>query len=71
MTFVAMLIFTPLVAAIVANWHSNPVYSRAIVVTIATAVAAESIWKLFHVVPRARLLFLAGFVGGITLIVTL
>ena len=71
MTFVAMLIFTPLVTAIVANWHSNPVYSRAIVVSIATAVAAESIWKLFHVVPRARLLFLAGFVGGITLIVTL
>ena len=67
---VAMLIFRPLVSAIVANWHSNPVYSRAIVVTIATAVAAESIWKLFHVVPRARVLFLAGLVGGITLIVT-
>jgi PTS system mannose-specific IIC component len=69
-TFVAMVIFTPLVAAIVASWHSNPVYSRAIVGAIATAVAAESIWKIFHVVPRARLLFLAGFIGGITLIVT-
>jgi mannose/fructose/N-acetylgalactosamine-specific phosphotransferase system component IIC len=69
-TFAAMIIFTPLVAAVVANWHSNPVYSRGIVVTIATAVAAESIWKLFHVVPRARVLFLAGFVGGIALIVT-
>lgn len=69
-TLLAMLIFLPLVSAIVANWHSHPVYSRAIVVTIATAVAAESIWKLFHVVPRARLLFLVGFVGGITLIVT-
>jgi PTS system mannose-specific IIC component len=69
-TFVAMVIFTPLVAAIVATWHSNPVYSRAIVGAIATAVAAESIWKIFHVVPRARLLFLAGFIGGITLIVT-
>ena len=69
-TLVAMLIFRPLVPAVVNNWHSNPVYSNAIVVTIATAVAAESIWKLFHVVPRARLLFLAGLVGGITLIVT-
>jgi PTS system mannose-specific IIC component len=69
-TLLAMLIFRPLVPAVVHNWHSNPVYSRAIVVTIATAVAAESIWKLFHVVPRARVLFLAGLVGGITLIVT-
>jgi len=69
-TLLAMLVFTPLVSAIVANWHSNPVYTRGLVVTIAIAVAAESIWKIFHVVPRARILFVAGLVGGITLIFT-
>jgi hypothetical protein len=69
-TLLGMLIFRPFVSAIVANWHSNSVYTRAIVATIAIAVAAESIWKIFHVVPRARLLFVAGLVGGITLIVT-
>ena len=69
-TLAAMLAFRPLVSAIVSLWHSNAVYSRAIVVAMATAVATEAIWKIFHAVPRARILFLAGLVGGVALIVS-
>ena len=67
-TLGAMLVFKPLVAAIVENWHSSPPYSAALVVTISAAVAAGAVWKIFHVIPRAKILFAAGLAGGIGLI---
>ena len=67
-TLVAMLVSRPLVAAVAGMWQSNMTYSRAIVVTLAAAVAAGAVWKIFHAVPGARILFLAGFAVGITLI---
>jgi mannose/fructose/N-acetylgalactosamine-specific phosphotransferase system component IIC len=68
-TFVAMLAFRPLVSAVVARWGTDPVFSRAVVVTVGAAVAAGAIWKIFHSVPLARVLFLGGLVLGITLLV--
>jgi mannose/fructose/N-acetylgalactosamine-specific phosphotransferase system component IIC len=67
-TLAAMLVFLPLIRAISVIWNSDPVLSRALVVTVATAVAAGSIWKIFHSIPRARILFLAGLVVGITIL---
>lgn len=68
-TLVAMLIFRPLVSAIVARWATDPVYSRSVVVTLGAAVAAGAIWKIFHSIRLARVLFLVGLVVGMTLLV--
>jgi len=63
-TLIAMLIFSPLIRAIVASWGTDSRYSRAVVVVIVAAVSAGAIWKIFHLVPRARLLFIAGLAIG-------
>jgi PTS system mannose-specific IIC component len=68
-TFIAMLIFRPVVSEVVARWGSDPTLSRSVVVTVGAAVAAGAIWKIFHSVPLARVLFLGGFVLGVTLLV--
>jgi len=68
-TFIAMLIFRPVVSEVVARWGSDPTLSRAVVVTVGAAVAAGAIWKIFHSVPLARVLFLGGLVLGVTLLV--
>lgn len=65
----AMLIFRPLIPAIVSFWHAGAVYSQAIVVAIASVVAAGAVWKIFHSIPHAALFFLAGLAVGITLLV--
>jgi len=67
---VAMLTFTPLVRAIVAVWNTGAVYSQAIVVAIASVVAAGAIWKIFHSIPYSAVFFLAGLIVGISLLVT-
>ena len=69
-TFVAMLIFSPLIRSIVASWGTDSRYSRAIVVAIVAAVSAGAIWKIFHLVPRARLLFIAGLAIGAYVLVS-
>lgn len=69
-TLVAMLLFRPFIQAIVAIWNTDPILSRAVVVTVAATVAAGAIWKIFHSIPRARLLFLAGLVVGFTLLIS-
>ena len=68
-TFVAMLVSGPVVAAIVRTWQSDMEFSRAIVVALAAAVAAGAVWKIFNAVQLARILFLAGFAVGIAVIV--
>ncbi len=68
-TMVALLIFSPLVKAIVALWSFDAVYSRGFVVAIVAAVSAGAIWKIFHSVARARILFLVGLsIGAIILV---
>jgi PTS system mannose-specific IIC component len=68
LTFVALLVLTPLVSASVAVWHTAPTTSRGIVVATASAVAVAAVWKLFHGTPYARLLFVGGLVGGLLLV---
>jgi len=67
-TLVAMLLFRPTVSAIVSGWGTDATLSRAVVVAIGAAVAAGAIWKIFHSLPLARVLFLAGLVVGVTLL---
>jgi PTS system mannose-specific IIC component len=68
-TFAGMIVFKPLVPGIVSIWHSNMMYSRAIVMSLAAAIAVAAVWKIFHLVPRARILFIAGLAMGISLII--
>ena len=59
-TMLAMLIFAPLVRAIVAVWGSESTASRAVVVVIAAIVAGGALWKVFHSVKRVIWFFVAG-----------
>ena len=68
-TFAGMLVFKRLVPGIISIWHSNMMYSRAIVMSLAAAIAVAAVWKIFHLVPHARILFLAGLAMGISLII--
>ena len=68
LTLVALLVFGPIVEASVASWGVDARISRAVVVTLAVAVAAGAVWKLFHGTEYARLLFLGGLVGGLSLL---
>lgn len=61
-TTIAMLIFSPLVRAIVATWGSESEYSRAVVVVVAAMVAGGALWKVFHSVRHIIWYFVAGIV---------
>jgi mannose/fructose/N-acetylgalactosamine-specific phosphotransferase system component IIC len=69
-TLLGMLIFSPLVAAIVAVWGSESSFSRAVVVVVAAIVAGGALWKVFHSVPHVIWFFLAGLVASILLLVS-
>jgi mannose/fructose/N-acetylgalactosamine-specific phosphotransferase system component IIC len=70
-TLIMMAVFTPLIRAIVATWETDAAYSRGAVVVMVAAVSAGAIWKIFHSVARARLLFLAGLAVGALVLVSL
>ena len=70
LTFVAMLLFDPLVPAIVAQWKTDAPSSRGVVVAIAAAVSAGAIWKVFHTVAHARFFLAAGLATGAVLVLT-
>jgi mannose/fructose/N-acetylgalactosamine-specific phosphotransferase system component IIC len=61
-TTLAMLVFSPLVRAIVATWGSESEYSRAVVVVVAAMVAGGALWKVFHSVRHIIWYFAAGIV---------
>ena len=67
-TLIAFAIFGPLMEASVALWGADPRISRAVVAGLAAAVAAAAVWKLFHGTEYARLLFLGGLMGGLSLL---
>jgi mannose/fructose/N-acetylgalactosamine-specific phosphotransferase system component IIC len=69
-TTIAMLIFGPLVAAIVAIWGSESAASHAVVVVIAAIVAGGALWKVFHSVRHVLWFFLAGLLVWTALLVT-
>ncbi len=68
LTLVALLVFGPIVQASIAQWGMDARISRAVVVTLAASVAAAAVWKMFHGTEYARLLFLSGLVGGLSLL---
>ena len=67
-TMVGMIIFSPLVRAIVAIWGSESAPSRAVVVVIAAIVAGGALWKVFHSIPRVVWLFLGGLLASTILL---
>jgi mannose/fructose/N-acetylgalactosamine-specific phosphotransferase system component IIC len=69
-TIIAMMIFAPLVRAIVAIWGSDSAPSRAVVVVIAAIVAGAALWKVFHSVRHVLWFFLAGLLVWVGLLVT-
>jgi PTS system mannose-specific IIC component len=68
-TITAMMIFAPLVRAIVAIWGSDSAPSRAVVVVIAAMVAGGALWKVFHSVRYVLWFLLAGLVVWVVLLV--
>lgn len=59
-TLASMLIFSPLVRAIVMIWATSPEVSRAVVVVAAAIVAGGALWKVFHSVQHVLWFFFAG-----------
>lgn len=68
-TTLGMIVFSPLVNAIVAIWGSESAPSRAVVVVIAAIVAGGALWKVFHSVRRVLLFFFAGLAVSTLLLV--
>ena len=69
LTLVAFALLAPAMDWALATWASGPRTSRAVVAGLAATVAAAAVWKLFHAVPRARLLFVCGLAIGSVLVV--
>jgi mannose/fructose/N-acetylgalactosamine-specific phosphotransferase system component IIC len=69
-TLTAMVVFPPIVSAIVAVWGSESAVSHAVVVVIAAVVAGAALWKIFHSVPRVLWFFVAGVLVWAVLLVT-
>lgn len=65
LTVIALYMSLPLLATAVGHWGADARLSRAVVVSVAATVAGSAVWKLFHMVPRARLLFAAGITAGL------
>jgi PTS system mannose-specific IIC component len=69
-TTIAMLIFHPLVKAIVAVWGSESASSRAVVVVVVAIVAGAALWKVFHSVRHVLWFLLVGLLAWTILLVT-
>ena len=59
-----LALFTPLHRAILASFTMSPVISRAVVVSIASAVGLAAVWKVVRVTTGARWYLLAGLALG-------
>ena len=62
-----MIVFSPLVRAIVAIWGSESAPSRAVVVVVAAIVAGGALWKVFHSVRHVLWFFLGGLIVSMVL----
>jgi hypothetical protein len=65
---IGMMIFSPLVRAIVAVWGSESDYSRAVVVVVAATVAGGALWKVFHSVQHVIWFFVGGLIVSAALL---
>lgn len=68
-TTLGMVVFSPLVGAIVVIWGSESAPSRAVVVVMAAIVAGGALWKVFHSVRHVLWFFLAGLLVSAALLV--
>lgn len=68
-TTLGMIVFSPLVGAIVVIWGSESARSRAVVVVIAAIVAGGALWKVFHSVRHVLWFFLGGLLVSTALLV--
>ena len=68
-TALGMIVFSPLVGAIVVIWGSESAPSRAVVVVIAAIVAGGALWKVFHSVRHVLWFFLGGLLVSTALLV--
>lgn len=67
-TLVAMVVFSPLVQAIVMIWGVQPDLSRAVVVITAAIVAGGALWKVFHSVQHVLWFFFAGLLASAAIV---
>ena len=67
-TLAGMLVFSPLVHAIVMIWETSPVTSRAVVVVAAAIVAGGALWKVFHSVQHVLWFFFAGLAASAAIV---
>jgi hypothetical protein len=65
LTAVAYAVFFPVSRVAVARWAFNDLTSRAVVMTLATAVAASAAWTIFHSARGARWYFAGGLAVGL------
>ena len=64
LTLAALMVFVPLHEAVIATVSISPVLSRAVVVSIASAVGLAAIWKVVHTTVGARWFLLGGLAMG-------
>ena len=67
-TLVSMVVFSPLVRAIVMIWATSPEFSRAVVVVAAAIVAGGALWKVFHSVRHVLWFFFAGLAASAAIV---
>jgi hypothetical protein len=70
LTAIAYGLIFPVANATVGVWSFNDHVSRAVVVGIASAVAASAAWTIFHSARGARWYFAAGLGVGLLLLYT-
>jgi len=63
-------VFAPLTSLTLGVWGTDARLSRAVVVTVASSVAAGAAWKIFHGVSGARWFFLGGLAVGLAIMAT-
>jgi mannose/fructose/N-acetylgalactosamine-specific phosphotransferase system component IIC len=65
LTAVAYALFRPVSRLAVSRWTFSDTTSRAVVMTLATAVAASAAWTIFHSARGARWYFAGGLAVGL------
>lgn len=68
LTFAALLLLRPAVRQLSAAWSLPDGIGLGVTAAIGATVAAAASWKLFHAVPRARLLLGGGLAAGLALV---
>lgn len=69
LTFVALLVWRPVLAWLLPHWSLGLTTSHAIAVAIAAAVAGSAAWRLAHGASGARWYLLGGIALGLTALV--